>query len=370
MPMWYSSPMTILVVSCYHDVDYVRARTLREGVKKIPGVHMVPVRNKRKNLLRYPEVLVKLYKAKKEHTPAAILLTFRGQEILPLVLLLAWKTPVIFDEFIVPIAYATHEKHARSFKTSLYHTLARFGTPLYNYCLRRCITILSDTKAHAELGARASHSNLSKYLAVPVGTNEVLFKPRKGKTPSEKETFDFFFYGTMQPLHGINVLLHAAEKLKDKPHIRFVIAGATGRFKKAVTVAQAAGANVTLLPWVPFKELPDLMRNADVVLGGPFGGTRQAHHVVTTKTYQALACEKPVIIGESQATNEYFVHRHNALVVPQKDADSLARACVWAYVHQNECKAIAEKGRKLFEKSFSTDAIAEVLTPLVGSLRK
>ncbi|MFZ1484284.1 MAG: hypothetical protein WAS36_04710, partial [Candidatus Saccharimonadales bacterium] len=151
--------MTILVVSCYHDVDYVRAKTLREGVKKIPGVHMVPIRNTRKNLLRYPEVLLQLYKAKKEHKPAAILLTFRGQEILPLVLLLAWKTPVIFDEFIVPIAYATHEKHARSFKTSLYHTLARLGTPLYNYCLKRCKTILSDTKAHAELGARASHSN-------------------------------------------------------------------------------------------------------------------------------------------------------------------------------------------------------------------
>lgn len=365
--------MNILVVSCYHDVDYVRAQTLREGVKKIPGVRMVPVRNTRTGLLRYPEVLRKLYWAKKEHKPSAIVLTFRGQEILPLVLLIARKTPVIFDEFIVPIAYATHEKHARSFKTSLYHTMARVGTPLYNFCLKQCSTILADTKAHAELGARAGHSNLSKYLAVPVGTNESLFKPKASRTvdkASKKETFDFFFYGTMQPLHGIDVLLHAAENLKDKPNIRFVIAGATGHFKKAVTKAQKNGANITLLPWVPFKELPDLMRSADVVLGGPFGGTRQAHHVVTTKTYQGLACQKLVIIGESQATNEHFVHRHNALIVPQKDAESLARTCVWAYEHQSECKEIAARGRKLFEKSFSTDAIGIILSPLADRLRK
>ncbi|MFZ1484224.1 MAG: hypothetical protein WAS36_04390, partial [Candidatus Saccharimonadales bacterium] len=68
--------------------------------------------------------------------------------------------------------------------------------------------------------------------------------------------------------------------------------------------------------------------------------------------------------------DEYFVHRYNALIVPQKDADSLARTCLWAYQHQKECQAIAKKGRTLFEKSFSTDAIAEILSPLVDTLRK
>jgi hypothetical protein len=113
--------MKIAVVTCYHDPDYVRARSLRAAVAAQPGVKSIVIKNKSKGFLRYPQVLWRMLVVKWRQKPAAFLITFRGQEILPLVLLIAGRTPVWFDEFIVPSAYARAEKHKKSFTILVKH---------------------------------------------------------------------------------------------------------------------------------------------------------------------------------------------------------------------------------------------------------
>jgi len=174
--------MRIAVITCYHDPDYVRARSLRAALKGMPDVKIVVIKNRHKGLLRYYEVITQLRRVLKTQKIDVCLLTFRGQEILPFVLLLAGKRPVWFDEFIVPIAYATGEQHRRSMAIRLKYFLARASEPMYRRWLRRCAAVLADTAAHAELSARLSHMNLSKYTAVPVGTDENLFKPVQAVT--------------------------------------------------------------------------------------------------------------------------------------------------------------------------------------------
>ena len=351
--------MKIVIVTCYHDPNYVRAITLRKAFKKVPGVKLTVLKNRRRGLMRYPEILWRLWRTKRSVRPDRIVLTFRGQELLLPTLLIAGKTPVWFDEYIVPIAYAKHEKHSFSLRTKVFHLLAKLGTPLYNQLLRRCEVILADTSAHAELGARSARCNLSRYLALPVGTDEKLFAP--GRLASSTETFDVFFYGTIQPLHGVSVILRAATKLKDTPQIRFILIGPSKVFRHAVKKAQKQGANIVYRRWIPFADIPEQMRSSGVVLGGPLGVTRQAQHVITTKTYQALACGVPVIVGDSQVTASYFLHKHNALIVPQGDAEALAKLCLWTSQHQDALAEVGARGRQLFEKEFSTNAIARLI---------
>jgi len=355
--------MKIAVITCYFDPDYVRARTLRAALKQLPDVKTVIVKNTHKGMLRYPEIIKLLWQIRRDQKPDVYLLTFRGQEILPYVLWLAGKKPVWFDEFIVPIAYATGESHHKSLAIRVKHFVARVSVPLYKRWLAKTKVILADTKAHAELSARVSHQNLSKYLAVPVGADERLFKPGTRATVADK--FQIFYYSSgMQPLHGIPFVLAAAEALKDKPEIEFVIAGGKKPMVEAVKAAVANGANIRHKTWIPFDDLVATINSSDLCLGGPFGDTPQAHHVITGKTYQFLACAAPVVIGASEATDEYFIDKQNALVVPQGDAEALTKAIRWACQHPDELKTIAANGRKLYEKQFSTDAIARLLAPL------
>lgn len=358
----------IAVVTCYHDPDYVRARSLRAAVKAQTGVKLITVKNTHSGLRRYPETLWRMLKVKWRDKPATFLITFRGQEILPFVLLIAGRTPVWFDEFIVPNAYAKHEKHRKTLKKRLITILIQLSNPLYRFCLRRCKAILSDTPSHAELGAKMNQVNFRKYLPVPVSTDEHLFRPRA--VAKKAKPLQIFYYTTnMQPLHGIPYVLEAAERLKDDERLQFVLVGGKKPMKTAVEAATARGARITYHSWIPFDELPSVMHASSLCLGGPFGGTPQAQHVITGKTYQSIACGVPTIVGNNLDVAGYFKDRVNALVIPQQSAEALAEACTWAADHPSELQQIGEKGRALYERHFSNKAIAQLLTPLIDTVK-
>jgi len=355
---------TICLVSCYHDTSYVRATSLLAALQSLPNVKVIVVKNRHRGLLRYPEVIWKLWRTRRQPIDA-YLLAFRGQEILPLLLLLAGKKPVIFDEYIIPLAYA-QENHARSLKTAFLHQFVRLIQPSYRHWLKRCRLILADTEAHASLSAQLNKLPLSKYLAVPVGTDEALFYP-KATAPSKE--FQVFYYSTgMQPLHGVPTVLEAAVILKDRPDISFLIVGGKQRLHKAVIEAQSGGANITYRSWIPFEQLADYMRQSGLCLGGPFGGTTQAQNVVTTKTYQMLATAVPALIGDSPVSRNYFKDRQNVLMVPQANPQALADRILWASKHRKLLHQLAIDGRKLYESKLSVEAIAQRLEPAIGQL--
>lgn len=357
----------IAVVTCYHDPDYVRARSLRAAFKAQPGVELVVIKNSKKGLGRYFQVLWKMLQVKRTEKPAAFLITFRGQEILPFALLIAGRTPVWFDEFIVPSAYARHERHRRTFKSIIKKMGIKAYEPLYRFCLRRCSAILLDTEAHTDLSARLNRVNHRKYIAVPVGTDEKLFYPKLTK---KVEPLQIMYYTTnMQPLHGVEYVIEAAEMLQNDERFQFLLIGGKKRMRHAVEAAVQRGARISYRPWVAFEELPKLMGEAGINLGGPFGGSPQAQLVITGKTFQSLASAVPTVVGENEATKPYFQDKINAFVVPQQSAEALVKIYKWAYDNPKSLEQIGQNGRKLYDKSFSKTAIAKRIAPLVDTVR-
>ena len=171
----------------------------------------------------------------------------------------------------------------------------------------------------------------------------------------------------MQPLHGIATVLETAVMLQHD-EVEFVLIGGKAVMKQAVVSARKKGANIDYRSWVPFEELPDIMRSSQLSLGGPFGGTRQADHVITGKTYQSLACGVATVVGAGLATDEVFTDKQDALLVPQADAAALAEQIRWAVAHDDELVRIAQAGRELYEKQFSTAPLAGRIRPLIESL--
>ena len=357
--------MNVAVIICYFDPDYVRARSIRASLARLPDIQTIIVKNSNKSALRYLEIIWKLLRLRFSEKPDVYLLTFRGQEILPIVLLIAGKKPVIFDEFIVPIAYAKYEKHSRSPEKMIKHGLARLSAPLYRRWLMKAAYILSDTESHAQLSAKENSVPLEKYCAVPVSTDETAFQPVAGAP--EVRTFQVFYYGNMLPLHGLPVVLDAAKLLKDKKDIEFVLVGGKSDVAEVVAEARQAGAHITYQSWVPFNELHEYIGRAGVCLGGPFGDTPQAQHVITGKTYQFLASSVPVIVGQNNAT-EHFVDKKNCLLVAQGDAQALAGTIAWAYEHRDALPEIGKRGRELYDECYSNKVVATLLEQLLREL--
>ncbi|HET7060048.1 MAG TPA: glycosyltransferase [Candidatus Saccharimonadales bacterium] len=353
--------MKIAVVTCYKHNDYERARALRTAVAACPGAEAVIVRNRHKGLLRYPEIALKLWRVRWFERPDAYVITFRGYEILLLMALTFVRKPVIFDELVNFTEWMV--EHGRLRTGSIPYRLFRRWN---QWMVKRCRFILADTDAHAKQSAILNMLSINRYKVIPVCADETIFHPDAGADGSQRP-FTVLYYGTMVALHGLDYVLQAALLLKDNPDIQFrLIVGKTGAARDCAKAA-AAGARLSHEGWMPLEALPAAIHQAGVVLGGPFGNTPQSQSVITGKTYQALACAAPVLIGKNQVSED-FKDKQNCLVVSQANPRALAEAVVWAAAHPKELVRIGVAGRDLYETRFSQKIVNGLVQEIVETL--
>ena len=352
--------MKIAVVTCYYQPDYVRAVTLRHAVADNPKHQLLMIKNNHKGLLRYPEVLCRLIWVRLTKRPDAYLLTFRAYEIFPFANILTWPKPLIYDEFLNPLEWLEEDRKEWWAKLVPKALLRSF----YNLLLKRPVIVLADTDAHANYSQKILGLRSDKFVGLPVGTDESLFHPVKPVT--QNGDFTVFYYGSMIPLHGLSVVLEAFERLKDLP-IKLVFSGGDQATVNAVEAAKKRGAHIEHLLWIPYAELRDYVAKAQLTLGGPFGDTTQAKMVVTGKTYQFLACNAPVLVGETEVKTN-FKDGVNCLSVPLGDAQALADKIEWAYNNPGKLETIRKAGRKLYEDEFSPASLSRQLGKILERL--
>lgn len=358
--------MKIAIVTCSPQNDYPRARSLRTAFACAPDVETLIIRNRHTNRWRYPEVMLKILKARLIDRPDAYVLTFRGYEMmLYMRLTMVLYKPIIFDEFINHTEWLAEQSYLKQ-DTWLYKIFRRWNS----WVVRRCRFILADTDAHAKNSSILNTLSIERYRVLPVSAEEDIFRPQTSRKISSGKKFTVLYYGHMVALHGLEYVLEAAKLLKDRQDIQFRLIGGKkqGKIAKACAEAAQAGANVTHESWLPFEDLPKAIQEAGLTLGGPFGDTMQANFVVTGKTYQALACARPVLIGKNEV-NEGFTDKENCLMVPQADPKALAEAISWAASHRKELVRIGKNGHKLYETHFSQDSVNKLVGEIVEELR-
>jgi glycosyltransferase involved in cell wall biosynthesis len=243
---------------------------------------------------------------------------------------------------------------------------------------------------HAKYSAKL-WDDIKKYQVIPVGADELMFKPDKvsvtlrhtrstwvaeaeTRTPRDtgdvsnqsNQKFTVLYYGSMLPLHGVKFVLKASLILKKCKNIEFYIVGGKSKLAATAKEYQDQGANIVYKKWVDYDKIPDLIKQSNLCLGGPFGDTTQSQFVITGKTYQFLASGRPVIIGKNQES-EVFSNKKNILIVDQASPDQLADAILWAYDPPDELEKIAEQGRGLYEIEFSSERIARYLRNVVSA---
>lgn len=354
---------SIAVVTCYRHPDYVRAISLRAALRAGQTFDdVVVVKNRSTGIRRYLEVTSALWRMRGAR-PDAYLVTFRGYEILPVVLALAGGRPVVFDEFINPVEWFVHE-HRKLRPGSLGARLLRAAFRRWSL---RSRVVLTDTASHAALSARLMGIAPAHYRSIPVGTDEITFAPRPRRVGDD--VLRVLYYGSMLPLHGLDHVLAAATLLGSREDIEFELIGGAGATAESVARAEAEGARVRHRSWVDYGELPAVFELCDLFLAGPFGDTLQSQHVITGKAYQFLCAGLPTIVGEN-LESAAFTDRLDALVVPQSSPDALVAAIVWAADHRAELIEIGHRGRALYERRFGSKAIAAALDALPWGLEE
>ena len=342
-------------ILAYKDPGYVRTRSLIAAIKTIDSIELHTVINRIRNPLRYLEVLLRLVWLRISRRPHIYFLGFRGHEILLPVRILTWPKPLIFDEFFDPLDWIFHEHKKLSDRSPL----GRFGAWYYRLPLKS-VKIVTDTNSNARHSEKSHGLDKNSIDVISVGTDESVFKSKASHNYAHNKNLQLFFYTNGQKLHGTEYILEAIRNIEG---VELHLVGGKEKVKKMIERYKVHD-RVVHQDWLDFERLPEAIAAADVCLGGPFGGTRQAHRVITGKTYQFLAMAKPTIIGEIDEKS-LFKNKKDCIMVAQHSSRELARAITWAKDNRSQLAAMGNEGRKLFEKKFSRDAIAQQFEKIV-----
>ncbi|MBD3347909.1 MAG: glycosyltransferase [Candidatus Eisenbacteria bacterium] len=203
---------------------------------------------------------------------------------------------------------------------------------------------------------------------IPNGADLDRFSPAPDDSTSGNGTWTAIYGGTHGLVHGMEVILEAADLLRDDERVRFVLVG--DGVAKDLLVEEArrrALRNVEFLPSVPPEELAALIRASDVCLAttrpGAFsGGT------IPVKLFDYMACGRPVVAAVSGDARDLVERSGGGVSVDPGDAPALAHALVDMLEHPERARECGEKGNRYVCVEYSRERLAERLAEVLTSV--
>jgi glycosyltransferase involved in cell wall biosynthesis len=166
--------------------------------------------------------------------------------------------------------------------------------------LRSMDMVLVDTVANERQMVADFALTQGKVRSIPLAINAVASVANVFSSHESTRPMRVLFVGTLVPLHGIEVMLSAVERLSDDARVVFRLVG-DGQQGVLVErfLREHAPENLTWLrEWKSMDEIAGEIASADVCLG-VFGGEGKASRVLPFKLYHALAAGKAVVTQAS-----------------------------------------------------------------------
>ncbi len=223
--------------------------------------------------------------------------------------------------------------------------------------------ILLDTDTHISYLSSLTGVSRRKFRRVWLGTDDAVMHPTG---PVESTQCGVFFYGNVTPLHGMDHILGAAELLErwHKPVNFTIVAGGSASRAIRRQAERRELRSVRICEPVPYEQLALLIGNSEICLG-VFGTTTKAQRVIPNKVFDALAMAKPLITADTPAVREVLVDGVHALLCRPGDPESLAQSIWRLSSDPNLRHSLASEGHRLFQREFSTPALAGTLVGAV-----
>lgn len=217
------------------------------------------------------------------------------------------------------------------------HLLARLFFILEKKAVDYSDLSFLDTRSHAEYFCSLYSVERRKVKHLFVGAEEHYF--RKDYTVPqvfENSKFNVLFYGQFIPLHGIQIIIEAAEIIEKSGYsdVTFILAGKGQETEKIdKLIASKSLKNIVRTEWVVETELVNWIKSADICLG-IFGDSKKAKSVIPNKVYQILAAGKIIITADTEAIRELLAFTdcaENVITVTKPYPQNLAEKVIYLY---------------------------------------
>ncbi len=243
-------------------------------------------------------------------------------------------------------------------ETALIRALRKLEYFLY----RKATRIVSVTQSFREILSE-NGIDPGKIEVVPNGADLEAYRPgdRSEMLADKfdcKGKFVAAYVGTIGLAHGLGTLLDAAEQLRERDDIAFVLVGAGAEEKTLMAEAGRRGLdNVHFAGSVSKVEVREYWRFCDVALV-LLRDSPLFRHVLPSKMFEAMSTERPIILGVKGESEAVLKKARAGIAIPPEDSRALAAAILQLAANREERVAMGKAGREFVTSLYNRDVLA------------
>ena len=237
----------------------------------------------------------------------------------------------------------------------------RYYTALEEKLLRASDAVVAISQDFAELlkpmglreGAVHVIQNWAPLPDVPVTPKTNPWSVEKGLDG----TFDFVYSGTLGMKHNPGLLLALARAFADRPEVRVVVIS-EGPGRKWLDANRSDAANLVLLDYQPFRDVPRVLGAADVVVAilDPGAGVIS----VPSKVSTYMCAQRPMVLAVPGANlaSRLVVAHEMGLVADPEDERAFVQAAERLYADPDLRARMGRNARAYAEREFDVETIS------------
>jgi glycosyltransferase involved in cell wall biosynthesis len=175
------------------------------------------------------------------------------------------------------------------------------------------------------------------------------------------------YVGTVGMAHGLQVVLHAAERLKKqgRSDVRFLIVGDGANRKSLQEEAQRQGLeHVIFTGLIPHAQVPNLLASCNAALVH-LRGTKLFGTVVPSKIFETMALNTPIVMGVQGPARQIVLAARAGVAMTPDDPDSLLLAIDRIYANEESYR----HGRQYVSQFYDRDSLANKLLAILTRLQ-
>lgn len=185
--------------------------------------------------------------------------------------------------------------------------------------------------------------------------------------------FVLIYHGDYSPTRGIENIIKSLNKLDPnlKKKIKLLIVGMPeDKVKNLYKLSYAEGVEdkVIILPKVSYDQIAQFIKLSDVGVIPLPPENKWWRVSAPLKTLEYLASSKPVIATNIPFHSNIFKEEKCGKLIKSGSPQVIAEGINWMYKNKEDLKKMGENGRKIAEKMYTWDAMAEKLEILLDNI--
>ncbi len=210
---------------------------------------------------------------------------------------------------------------------------------------------------------------------VPNGADTTMFDPSLDGADFRRQNglegkFVALYAGAHGMSNDLDILLEAAERLRDRPEIRIVLLG-DGKEKPGLQAraAEKGLQNVLFVPPLPKNVMPHALAAADACIA-ILKPIELYQTVYPNKVFDYMAAGRPVILAIDGVIRQVVENAGAGVAVPPGDPQALAVVIRGLADDPQAGRRMGERGRAYVEAHFDRASLAEKLLGLVEDISR